>query len=238
MNKAFLEAIEQLKTSPERTAMVESVKELYSVCERKAQLEGKFGKTLASMTLAGLGLLGLNHVTGNPFDKAVDSAANGVKQTVHEWNEEGKKFNKDELTVAKAQNYSYYGDELLNLGWKFVSAKEHPGLYSDSYRDMPLDSIEARPETSIGWIVSPDKKVYYSTVTGKVFQMPEGQTFDDATASNPGKFLGTGTPATKKVDYDPNHCDLKSQGMTGCKDPKYLSAKTIAWRRGHNTLGL
>jgi hypothetical protein len=47
----------------------------------------------------------------------------------------------------------------------------------------------------------------------------------------------TGERASVTVQFKKDS-DLKSQGMTGCKNPEYLSAKDIAWRRGHNTLGL
>ena len=115
MNKHFLEAIEKLKTTPERETLVESVKKLYDVCERKAQIEGKLGRTLAIGALGGLGALGVNHVTGNPVDKALDSG----KETVIDLKNDVNQSIKNDQTVTKVQNYDYYGDELREKGWKF-----------------------------------------------------------------------------------------------------------------------
>lgn len=228
MNKDFLAAIETLKTTPEREALVESVKTLYDVCERKAQLEGKVGRALGIGALGALGALGVNHATGNPVDKAID----GGKQTVVDMKNGIDQSRKNDLTVSKVQNYDYYGDELRDKGWKFVSAKDRPELYSDSLNGMPMSEIDKHPHTDFGWLVSPDGRTYYSTVTGKVFKMPEGQTFDDVTKDNRGKQVGVGTAATGAIDYDPDTCNLSTQGMTGCKRPELLSEKDINWFRG------
>lgn len=228
MNKDFIAAIETLKTTPEREALVESVKQLYDVCERKAQLEGKVGRALGIGALGALGALGINHATGNPVDKAIDSG----KQTVVDMKNGIDQSLKNDLTVSKVQNYDFYGDELRQKGWKFVSAKDRPDLYSDSLNGMPMSEIDKAPHTDFGWLVSPDGRTYYSTVTGKVFQMPEGQTFDDVTKDNRGKQIGVGTAATGAIDYDPDECNLSTQGMTGCKNPTMLSEKDISWFRG------
>ena len=228
MNKDFLDTIEKLKTTPERVTLVESVKKLYDVCERKAQLEGKLGRTLAIGTLGGLGAIGINHVTGNPADKAMDYGA----KSVIELKDKADKVLKDDETVSIVQNNDYYGDDLREQGWKFVPASAKPGVYSDSFRGMPMSEIDKHKHTDFGWLVSPDGTKYYSTVTGKVFQMPKGQTFDDVTPTNKGKEIGSGTAATGAIDYDPDQCNLSTKGMTGCKNPILLSEKDIDWFRG------
>lgn len=228
MNKHFLEAIEKLKTTPERETLVESVKKLYDVCERKAQIEGKLGRTLAIGALGGLGALGVNHVTGNPVDKALDSG----KETVIDLKNDVNQSIKNDQTLTKVQNYDYYGDELREKGWKFVPASEKPGVYSDSLNGMALADIDKHPHTDFGWLVSPDGTKYYSTVTGKVFQMPKGQTFADVTPENRGQQVGVGTAATGAIDYDPDECSLRTQGMNGCKRPITLNEREINWFRG------
>ena len=228
MNQNFLDTLEKLKTTPEREALVESVKKLYDVCERKAQIEGKLGRTLGIGLLGGLGALGVNHVTGNPADKVLDSG----KQTVLDAKKAADQHLKNEYTVQKVQNFDFYGDQLREAGWKFVPASAKPGMYSDSLRGMPLSEIDKAPHTDFGWLVSPDGTQYYSTVTGKVFKMPKGQTFDDATPENRGTQVGVGTAATGAIDYDPDECNLSTQGMTGCKNPTVLNEREINWFRG------
>lgn len=227
MNQYFLAEIEKLKTTPEREALVESVKKMYSLCERKAQIEGKVGRALGIGALGAIGALGINHVAGNPVDRAID----GGKQTVVDIGKDAAQSAKDAATVNKVQNYDFYGDELRQKGWKFVSAKDRPELYSDSLNGMPMSEIDKHPHTDFGWLVSPDGRTYYSTVTGKVFKMPEGQTFDDVTPENRGEQVGVGTAATGAVDYDPDECNLSTQGMTGCKNPTMMSEKDIDWVR-------
>ena len=223
MNQEFLDELEKLKTTPERQTLVDSVKKLYDVCERKAQLEGKLGRTIGIGAMGALGALGVNHMAGNPVDKALDSG----KQTVIDLKNSADQQLKNDYTVSKVQNFDYFGDELREKGWKFVPASEKPGVYSDSYRGMPLSEIDKHPHTDFGWLVSPDGRKYYSTVTGKVFQMPNGQTFNDMSKTNPGKEIGVGTAATGAIDYDPDECTLRTQGMTGCKNPIVLNEREI-----------
>ncbi len=230
MNQIFLDNLEKVKENPKMKGIAESVGKLYEACERKVALEGKIGRALGIGAIGAMGALGLNHVAGNPVDKALDSA----KETAAEVKADAQKDLNEDLTTRKAQNYAFYGDELASKGWTYVDAESRPGLYSDSLNHVALSDIAKAPAAKVGWYVSPDRRTYYSTVTGKVFRMPEGQTFDDATRENPGQQVGVGTAATGEVDYDPDECNLKTQGMTGCKDPTLMTAKDIDWVRGAN----
>ena len=207
MNQLFIDKLHESMNDKNKN-LLEAVELLYRTCEQKAQVESKFGKAAAIGGIAaGSYLTGLG--TGVANADKINGAIDSTKQSV-------KQMNADATTVAKAKNRSYEGAALKGKGYKFVSPEQHPGLYSDTFNGMPVGDIDKEQFVQAGWYVSPDGKKYYSTITGNVYQMPDGQTFDDATKDNPGKLVGNGVLMTGDVtDDDVEKCSLSMAGKYG-----------------------
>lgn len=207
MNQLFIDKLHESMTESNK-ALIESVELLYRTCEKKAQLEG-LGKTLAAgaigAAIGGAGVLGATNA--DKIKGVYDDVKNEYHQSI-----------KDDMTISTVANRSFEGKELLEpLGYKFVDAKDKPGLYrTDAFKGINLNDLDNNDYVQVGWWVSPDESKYYSTVTGEVYKMPEGQTFDNASASNPGTKIGDTPAGTGDVSPDAvRECSLtyKATGM-------------------------
>ena len=207
MNQLFIDKLHEAKTD-QNAKLLESVEQMYRVCEQKAQLEALGPKELL---LAGALGAGIGGVATNMDD--ISSYANEKKTELQQ-------DAKDYETLQTIKTRTYEGNKYLgSKGWTYVDAADHPGLYrTDAFKGIPLDTIKAQPYAKVGWFVSPDKRKYYSTVTGEVYEMPEGQTFDDATSSNPGNKIGDTAGGTGEK-FDPEDCSLSSKYLYG-NDPR------------------
>ena len=212
MNQLFIDKLHESMTDKNKN-LLEAVELLYRTCEQKAQLEGRLGRTLGTAALCGASFLAGGGA--DKIGKAYDDFKADAKQTAQ-----------DAHTTSLAANRSYEGLVLKKHGYKYVDKSEHPGLYSDSFKGMNLDSLDKQDYVQAGWYVSPDGRKYYSTITGEVYEMPEGQTFDDATQENRGKRLGNGPLATKDVKPDEmDQCAIGIYAQYGedpnCEGGKY-----------------
>ena len=192
MNELFLKKLHESIT-PSNKALIESVEQMYLVCEKKAQLEAGGWKNLAAAGAIGLAGLGGGYALHDP-----------IQTTKHEIQQEIKQDAENSLTIEQVRERSQEGAQILEgkKGWHYVDVSQHPGLYSDSFKNMGLGDLDKQKYIQIGWYVSPDNRTYYSTVTGEVYQMPENETFDQATQNHRGNYKGNGLKATGVVSDD------------------------------------
>lgn len=212
MNQLFIEKLHQSTTEKNKN-LLESIERLYVACEEKAMMESKFGQIAGAAALAGAAGLG-----GVAVSDSVKNLYNDAKDGYTQVIEDNKIASKNMGTASTVANRSYEGLSVLGgkHGWKYVDVSEHPGLYSDSFNNMALEQLDKEDYVQVGWYVSPDGRKYYSTVTGDVYQMPDGQTFNDATNANRGKKLGNGVLATGEVkDDEVSNCSISKAAMYG-----------------------
>lgn len=220
MNQLFIDKLHESMNDKNKN-LLEAVELLYRTCEQKAQLESKFGKAAAIGGIAaGSYLTGLG--TGVANADKINGAIDAGKQTVQQMKDDANQYVKDENTVATVKNRSYDGLALKNKGYKFVSADQKPELFKKtdsgvpSFNGIAVSDLDKQPYVQAGWYVSPDGTKYYSTITGDVYKMPEGQTFDNATAENPGNRVGPGVLMTGDVtDDDVEKCSISMAGKYG-----------------------
>lgn len=204
MNQLFIDKLHESMTESNK-ALIESVELLYRTCEKKAQLEG-LGKTLAAgaigAAIGGAGVLGATNA--DKIKGVYDDAKTAYEHFVN-----------DPATISLVQNRSFEGEKLLKgKGYHYVDVKDHPGLYTDELNGINLEQLDKEPYVQVGWWVSPDERTYYSTVTGEVYRMPEGQTFADATTDNKGIRMGNSPAMTGVVNPDEvRDCSLTYKNM-------------------------
>lgn len=220
MNQLFIDKLHESMTESNK-ALIESVELLYRTCEKKAQLESWLGKTAAIGGItAGSYLAGLG--TGVANADSINGAIDSGKQTVQQMKADANQQVKDENTIATVKARSYDGLALKKKGYTFVSADQKPELFKKtesgvpSFKGISVSDLDNQPYVHAGWYVSPDGTKYYSTITGDVYEMQDGQTFDNATADNPGKRIGPGVLMTGDVTADDvNKCSISMAGKFG-----------------------
>lgn len=213
MNEIFLQKLRESKT-PKNEKLLESVERLYIVCEQKAQCEASLGKYAAVAGIAGAAGLG----GGLAAHDAVKDFSDETGKKYTEFVDETKKDDANHKTVFDVKARSQEGKSVLQdlHGYQYVDVSQHPGLYSGSFNGIPLDQLDKEDYVQVGWYVSPDGTKYYSTVTGDVYKVPDGQTFDQVTAENRGEKLGNGVLATGDVsESEIDQCSISMAGMYG-----------------------
>lgn len=204
MNQLFIDKLHESMTESNK-ALIESVELLYRTCETKAELEslkGTLGAAALGTALGAAGTLGITNA-----DK-IKGAYDDVKSSYEH-------FVNDPATIQLVKNRAFEGEKLLKgKGYHYVDVKDHPGLYTDELNGINLEQLDKEPYVQVGWWVSPDERTYYSTVTGEVYRMPEGQTFADATTDNKGIRMGNSPAMTGVVNPDEvRDCSLTYKNM-------------------------
>lgn len=135
-----------------------------------------------------------------------------ISDTAKDYRQAVAEMGRDGYTLQEVSEWNFSGERLEDkMGWKYVDAKDKPGIYSDSFRSMSLDSIDGQPnimdpneKLKVGWYVSPDGKKVFSTVTGKVFFTDKPFTDPSFTKADLGEHDGVGLmyiPGAKEFAY-------------------------------------
>ena len=101
MNELFLKKLHESIT-PSNKALIESVEQMYRVCEKKAQLEAGGWKNLAAAGAIGLAGLGGGYALHDP-----------IQTTKHEIQQEIKQDAANSLTIEQVRERSQEGAQIL-----------------------------------------------------------------------------------------------------------------------------
>lgn len=169
MNQHFIQSLKKAKTA-DNAALIEAVTKLYVISEKKAMLEGNLENKLAA------GLIGVGSALGTygALTKAPDIRDLTIDK-VHEIQSDWAKDAKTQSTTTELVNQTASGVLLHDkVGYKFVDYTKTPNLFdkSMSYKGLSLDMLDKNQNILVGWMVSPDGKEVYSTITGVSYRLP------------------------------------------------------------------
>lgn len=170
MNQHFIKSLKKAKTA-ENAALIEAVAKLYVLSEKKAMLEASNLETKLAAGLIGAaaGFGGYAALTHAPEVRDL------TLEKAKEIQGEVKTNMNNQNTTTELINQSASGVLLHDKeNYRFVDYTKTPNLFdqSMSYKGMSLDLLDKNNNILVGWMVSPNGKEVYSTITGVSYRLP------------------------------------------------------------------